>query len=159
MGALQATISRLHRQGHEIVLMSAFPADDRWLIQLMQEAEVADAIYVPGYADLDETLRWLASAELVIGERLHASILAAATTTPFVALEYRPKIRDFAKSIDAEEQVVRTDELQNLDGAVSAALQRTDELRTQLTRAVAQIRDHQKDVADRLSADLKSLLR
>jgi polysaccharide pyruvyl transferase WcaK-like protein len=159
MEALQANVQRLHRSGHQIVLMSAFPADDRWLIHLMQEAEVPDAIYVPGYADLGETLRWVASAELVIGERLHASILAAACATPFVALEYRPKIRDFAKSIGAEDLVVRTDELQSLDGTIAAALHNGDQLRARLATAVAEIREHQHRVAARLAADLGSLLR
>ena len=157
--ALQMTIERLHRRGHEIVLMSAFPEDDRWLIQLMQAAHLADAVYVPGYEDLGETMRWLASAELVIGERLHASILAAACATPFVALEYRPKVRDFARSIGVEDLVVRTDELQNLDDAVAGALQGGDRLRTRLTTSVAEIRDHQHGVADRLSEDLAKLLR
>lgn len=157
--ALEATAKRLYHNGHEIVLMSAFPADDRWLIQLMQAAGLRDAIYVPGYDDLGETMRWLASAELVIGERLHASILAAACATPFVALEYRPKIRDFAKSIGAEDLVVRTDELERLDGAVSAALQSGDQLRSRLTTAVEEIRDHQHSVADRLSGELTTLFR
>ena len=157
--ALQATVAQLDRDGHEIVLMSAFPADDRWLIQLMQTAQVPDAIYVPGYEDLTETMRWIASAELVIGERLHASILAAACATPFVALEYRPKMRDFARSIGVEDLVVRTDELQNLEEAVSSALHSGDRLRTRLTTAVEEIRDHQHGVAGRLRGDLARLLR
>ena len=157
--ALATTARRLHGAGHEIVMMSAFPEDDRWIIELMRAAGILEAIYVPGYADLADTMQWLSSAELVIGERLHASILAAACATPFVALEYRPKIRDFARSIGAEDQVVRTNELGSLDAAVAAALAGGDQLRSSLAAAVADIREHQRAVATRLSRELTSLLR
>ena len=157
--ALAATAKRLNGAGHEIVMMSAFPEDDRWIIELMRSAGIPEAVYVPGYADLEDTMQWLGSAELVIGERLHASILAAACATPFVALEYRPKIRDFAKSIEAEDLVVRTDDLQELDATVSRALQDGDRVRSRLQKAVAHVRAHQRDVAERLSNEMTTLLR
>ena len=104
-------------------------------------SDAADAPYVPGYADLEATLGWLASADLVIGERLHASILAAACATPFVALEYRPKIRDFAKSIAMESQVIRTDQLAGLTDLIMYSLTSLDSIRADLETAVDEIRN------------------
>lgn len=156
---LAESVRSLRGNGHEIVMMSAFPADDRWLIEIMQAADATDAGYVPGYANLDATMDLLASADLVVGERLHASILAAACTTPFVALEYRPKIRDFARSIGMEDQVVRTDDLDRLDDLVAATLEAGDQLRSDLVTAVDSIRIHQASTAANLTAELLRLLR
>jgi glycosyltransferase involved in cell wall biosynthesis/polysaccharide pyruvyl transferase WcaK-like protein len=156
---LADTIRSLRDAGHEIVMMSAFPSDDRWLIEIMREAGAPDAMYVPGYASLEATLGHLAAADLVIGERLHASILAAACATPFVALEYRPKIRDFAKSLGMEGQVVRTDEMQRLDDVITATLADLETQRRELGAAVGSIRTHQRQIAAELVTKLTETLR
>lgn len=46
------------------------------------------------------------SADLVISERLHPNIIAAAVGTRFLAIGYKPKTYDFAESIGASEFVV-----------------------------------------------------
>jgi polysaccharide pyruvyl transferase WcaK-like protein len=48
---------------------------------------------------------------VVVGERLHAVVLAAAAGVPAVMVEYQPKCRDFMASIDRSEWCVRTDEI------------------------------------------------
>lgn len=157
--ALASSIRQLRGRGHEVVMMSLFPADDRWLIELMRAAGASDMPYVPGYSNLDATLGWLASADLVVSERLHGSILAAACGTPFVALEYRPKVRDFARSIQMERLLVKTDEIERLDETIATVLSEGDDLRRQINEAVDQIRTHQDSVAARLRLDLESALR
>ena len=127
--AIAATVARLKAGGHDIVLMTAHPADDRWAIEIMRRSGHPDLEYLAGYDELDDTLALLASADLVIGERLHAVVLAAAMGTPFVAVEYRPKLLDFARSIDSEQWVVRTDQMDRLDAVVDAALDRGPEIR------------------------------
>lgn len=120
--ALARTIRRLRTAGREVVLMSAFPLDDRWCIELMRQAGAPDLPYVAGYDDVDDAVDVLAGADLVVGERLHAAILAASAGTAFVAIEYRPKVRDFARSVDQEDAVVRTDEMARLDEVVDTVL-------------------------------------
>ncbi len=148
--ALAALIRRLRREGREVVAMSAFPEDDRWLLTLMRDAGAPDLPYLAGYADLDDTLRCLASADLVVGERLHASVLAAACGVPFVAVEYRPKVRDFARSVGMEQAVVRSDEMHRLDEVVTWALGERDTVAAALGAAVEAIRRHQHEVVAEL---------
>jgi hypothetical protein len=98
-------------EGRDVWLLSCFPGDDRHCIDLMRRAGRPDLPYLAGYADLEEALRLLRSAKVVVAERLHAGVLAAAMGTPFVGLEYRPKVRDFAASVGVEHLVLRTDTL------------------------------------------------
>ena len=55
-------------------------------------------VYV-GDEDLVSALRVVTSGDTAVGERLYAVVLAAAMGTPFVALEYRPKLFDFARPV------------------------------------------------------------
>jgi len=64
------------------------------------------------FLSLEKTMHFLASCDLFIGEKLHSVILAMATYTPAIMLEYRPKCLDFMLSMDMQEFNVRTDEMQ-----------------------------------------------
>jgi polysaccharide pyruvyl transferase WcaK-like protein len=152
---LAKLIARLRAEGREVVMMTAFPADDRWALEIMRSAGHPDLPYAAGYEDLDATLRLLASADLVIGERLHAVVLAAAVGTPFVAVEYRPKVRDFAASVGREDVVVRTDEIERLDDVVSLALKRSADQAGETAEAVAEFRKRQADAAEVIRATLE----
>jgi len=96
-------------EGREVSFLSCNPADDRPIFEIMRAAGRPELPYLAGYRDLDATLALLSSAGLVVGERLHAAVLAAAVGAPFVAVEYRPKLADFAASVGSETAVVRTD--------------------------------------------------
>lgn len=148
--AFAETIRRLRAEGREVVMLSAFPEDDRHLLQLMRDAGQPDMPYLAGYADLDATLDLLASADLVIAERLHAAILAAACGTPFVAVEYRPKLLDFAKSVGMQTAVVRADEVGEgrLAAAVAGRLVESGAVAEAFDAAVAGIRRRQEVAAD-----------
>ncbi|HLT96506.1 MAG TPA: glycosyltransferase [Acidimicrobiia bacterium] len=111
MDTLAKSVRQWLGEGREVAFLSCNPADDRPIFEIMREAGKPDLPYTPGYRDMDAALRLLASAGLVVGERLHAVVLAAAVGAPFVALEYRPKLADFAASVGADEVVLRTDQL------------------------------------------------
>lgn len=89
-----------------------------------------------------------ASADLVIGERLHAVVLATAVGTLFAAVEYRPKLRDFARSIGQERAVVRTDEIDRLDEVVLRLLADGGQTADQLGKAVSEMRTRQRATAE-----------
>jgi hypothetical protein len=151
-----ATLQRLRAEGREVVMMSAFPNDDRWAIEIMRRAGAPDMPYLAGYEDLDETSRLLASADLVIGERLHSVVLAAAVGTPFVAVEYRPKLRDFARSVGRDDAVVRTDEIDRLDAAVDSVIAEGPAFSEGVIEQVDAYRAKQREAATRLHAGLES---
>ncbi|MGH8911544.1 MAG: polysaccharide pyruvyl transferase family protein, partial [Acidimicrobiia bacterium] len=111
-------------EGRDVSFLSCNPADDRPIFEIMRAVGRPELPYLAGYRDLDATLGLLASAGLVVGERLHAAVLAAAVGTPFVAVEYRPKLADFAASVGSETAVVRTDNMtaDTLGEAASSAL-------------------------------------
>lgn len=124
MEGLAACARRWLAEGREVAFLSANPSDDRPIFEMMRAVGRPDLEYLAGYRDISRSLTLLASASLVIGERLHAAVLAAAVGTPFVAVEYRPKLADFAASVGAEAAVVRTDEVspETIGAAAEAAL-------------------------------------
>jgi len=152
--AFAASISRLKAEGRDVVMMTAHPGDDRWAVDIMRRAGHPDLPYVAGYDDLEATLRLLASADLVVGERLHAVVLAAAMGTPFVAVEYRPKILDFARSIDADRWVIRTDQMGQLDEMIRATLGHRPEIVKPIEEHVRAFAARQREAAASLASKL-----
>jgi GT2 family glycosyltransferase len=109
--ALGAAIERWKRDGREVVCLASSPEDDGQILQLSKATGGEVLPYLAGYVENRAAIDLIASAEVVVGERLHACILAAAVSTPFIGIEYRPKLRDFAESVDRGELVARTDTL------------------------------------------------
>jgi polysaccharide pyruvyl transferase WcaK-like protein len=74
----------------------------------------------------------LSECHLVLGERLHSVVMAATARTPVLAVEYRPKIRDFMLSLDREQLAIRADRLtasQLVERVVDLAAERDAESR------------------------------
>lgn len=112
--ALADLTRRLVADGKDVRFLSCFPSDDRPIFEIMRAAGHPDLPYLPAYANETGAVKLLAESGLVVSERLHGAVLAAATGTAFVSLEYRPKLRDFARSVDMEDYVLATNELGNL---------------------------------------------
>ena len=109
--ALGAAIVRWKRDGREVVCLASSPEDDGQILQLSKATGGEVLPYLAGYVENQAAIDLIASAEVVVGERLHACILAAAVSTPFIGIEYRPKLRDFAESVDRGDLIARTDAL------------------------------------------------
>jgi GT2 family glycosyltransferase len=110
---LASAVMVWEKAGRTVTLMSCHPTDDRPILMIKEMLGSSRVEYHAGYTDVTETLELIASASVVIGERLHACVLAAAADRPFVAVEYRPKVRDFAESVAMDDFVVRSDELRS----------------------------------------------
>jgi len=152
--AFAELVARLKSQGRDVVMMTAHPSDDRWALEIMRDAGHPDLSYLAGYDDLDMTLELISSADLVVGERLHAIVLAAAMTTPFVGVEYRPKLRDFAGSLEVPELLVRTDQMNSLETVVGEALERLPDIRAHIATRAENLVSRQR----RLAADIESTI-
>jgi len=63
------------------------------------------------FLDLNATLDALEKQDVFVGEKLHSVIFANCVYTPSIMLEYRTKCRDFMVSINRQEWISRTDDL------------------------------------------------
>lgn len=150
--ALAAVVRGAIADGRDVVLLSAFPHDDRHLFELMRTAGHPDLPFVAGYEDLDATMALLASAEVVVAERLHAAIMATAAGTPWLGLGYWPKTLDFAKSVDAADLVVDTAgvDADSLEAALDRVLADPAAVVERLAGPTADLRGRLRAAADRL---------
>jgi polysaccharide pyruvyl transferase WcaK-like protein len=136
---------------------------------------------VANRADLDDTLRCaalagianpdlriavapaqylgeVAACDAVIGQRLHAVVLAAAAAVPAVMLEYQPKCLDFMRVIGREAWSIRVDRLEagTLVELVEELVVNTAAHAAALARAVSTLRAGLRAETDRISDALSA---
>jgi polysaccharide pyruvyl transferase WcaK-like protein len=131
---MSAAVRHLSAQGHRFVGILMNPSDRRWT-EAVLDGVTAD-IVAP--VDAAAAARELARCSVAVVSRLHAGILASLSGTPIVSLEYQPKCRDFALSIDDERSLLRTDRLRSdaVVDAVHDALANSSNIRTKTQAAV-----------------------
>ena len=78
------------------------------------------------FSDVDALRHSIAECDVLVGQRLHSVVLAAAVAVPAVAVDYRPKCRDFQLSIGRQDWTVST-----LDITTSGMLDRVMALHEQ----------------------------
>jgi polysaccharide pyruvyl transferase WcaK-like protein len=135
---LAAAIRVWEGEGRQVTLLSCHPTDDRPILLIRDMLGQTGAKYVTGYINVQESLESIASASVVVGERLHACVLAAAADRPFVAIEYRPKLQDFAESVAMGEYLVRTDAISS--GRLTELVGQLEHAPEPMTAAVATYR-------------------
>ncbi|MPZ52953.1 MAG: glycosyltransferase [Acidimicrobiia bacterium] len=111
VAALADTVAAMMADGRHVSLLTFNPIDDRLAIEISRRAGYPDLPYLAGYRDPEMAQEVIARAGLVVSERLHGIVVAAAFARPFIGLEYRPKLVDFAASVGADSAVLRTDDL------------------------------------------------
>ncbi len=142
VAALGDLAARLRSRGMRVLILPVWDQDVPVCIEVSRAGGLpAEAVLgVPG--DSGAFFRSVAPASLVVSTKLHAAVLAACACRPFIALEYRPKVRDFAASLGWEEHVVRTDEIdaEVLEKMVLALGRDPGEARGALGAAVSRLR-------------------
>jgi len=128
----------LSSQGHRFVGVLMNPSDRRWTEAVLNG--VSAEIVAP--ADAAAAACELARCSVAIVSRLHAGILASLSGTPVLSLEYQPKCRDFALSIDDERSLLRTDRVRSdaVVETVQDALANSTSIRTKKQAAVDRLR-------------------
>ena len=137
-GEMAVALRRLSHRGYRLVGILMNDADHQWTQTAL--ADIPAEIIHP--ADAGAAARELARCSVVVASRLHASILAAVSATPTVALEYQPKCRDFARSVGNERFLLRTDTLTStaVVDQVTDALAQTADIRADTATAVSRLR-------------------
>lgn len=94
---LGETIRWLHGNGMRVEYLSLRPND------LTHGKRLIERFRLPIAAcELADMVQRIRRAHLVVSLRLHGAVFAAANGVPFVSLGYRPKCRDFARSVDGD---------------------------------------------------------
>jgi polysaccharide pyruvyl transferase WcaK-like protein len=152
---MSGAIKHLSSQGYRFVGILMNAADKRWTEAALNG--VAADIVLP--VDASAAARALARCSVAIVSRLHAGVLASLSGTPVISLEYQPKCRDFALSIDDERSLIRTDELSSaaVIDRVGSALAHSSTIRLKKRAAVALLRERLRaqyaDVRHQLGLD------
>nr|WP_240895217.1 polysaccharide pyruvyl transferase family protein [Kineococcus siccus] len=106
--ALAGAARRLVREGRRVRLVALHPADVAPSRVVARAVERPGAVEVRTPATTVELLDDLRGCGAVVGQRLHAVVLASAVSVPSLAIEYRPKCLDFQRSIGRGDWTVST---------------------------------------------------
>lgn len=101
----------LTRQGWEIEFIPMSPTDLTPIRSVVKQASLDKSLIWDKFTDAKATIAHMKSFDLVIAQRLHAAILAIGSAVPAISIEYRPKCRDFMRSMAWERYCIRSDQI------------------------------------------------
>ncbi len=107
---LVEVLCELKARGWSFVWISVWSKDLPLIDRVRHKVDGGDGLLLDARSQTIEALSALAGCEIFLGEKLHANAMAAVAGVPFISLEYQPKVRDFAASLDMSSWVVSTAE-------------------------------------------------
>lgn len=132
------------KAGFRIKWFVVWPRDLPITLQAAGSSNTTDDIYKI-YEDYNTYLDLVKSVSIFVGMKLHSVALAMCNYVPSLMLEYRPKCRDFMKSIGQDEATIRTDSVraEGVWEIVRAWAEQRQKISESLFRAITPIREHQ----------------
>ncbi|MGF1514302.1 MAG: polysaccharide pyruvyl transferase family protein [Elainellaceae cyanobacterium] len=145
--AINQTVQRLcfslHRQGWWVEFLALNDTD--WAIATQISEALSEAFGRPFpcrmASDIPSTLAYLKTCDVLIGQRLHATVAAHACGVPAVLLSYAPKCEDYMASMALEDFTVRTDRLAPTAEAVAPILAQVAQINDSYKPCCQQIRE------------------
>lgn len=108
--ALAELVKALAGEGWRVRAIVVNPKDETALRTCLSRSGIGpDQAEVLAADTVERFFAAIAACTLLVAERLHALVLAAAAAVPVVGLEYQPKCADFLASVGAADRAVRTD--------------------------------------------------
>jgi polysaccharide pyruvyl transferase WcaK-like protein len=104
-------IERLISENWNVVLYPTAKNDIFYMQTIIGNKLISKVEMYENYRNLESSLSFLENLDVFVGQRLHSIIFAAATFTPFHAIEYESKTSDFLQSVRLEDYSTRTDNL------------------------------------------------
>jgi polysaccharide pyruvyl transferase WcaK-like protein len=122
LASLADAARRLHAAGWTVRFVPVWDKDEEPCRDVAGRAGLSDGDVEPLVLGAREWISLVRRFDVIVTLKLHAAILAAVAGTPFVPLEYRPKVRDFCESIGWVDHLMRTDDFtgQRVERAVRA---------------------------------------
>ncbi len=142
---------------YQFVLIPFAPEDIG--LHLNLEKRITNSVYkdyCSYHTDVQGVLDEYAECDVIIGEKLHASVLASCTFTPFISLEYQKKNEGFSRSVNMGDYNIRLNELTNqwLDERLYDIIN-SDNIVKQLESVVTQKRKLLEDFTHSVSSDIQ----
>ncbi len=103
-------IEYLISKGYNVVVFPVLPEEIEVQWEIVRGIKSKRLRRINNIMGLQGTLRVMRDCDAIVGQKLHTSVLATCTATPFVSVAYRPKCIEYAESVCCEDCVVRTDE-------------------------------------------------
>jgi hypothetical protein len=138
------------------VRLLPFDRKDLVVAEAMCRALDGRAEVVRSFARVDVLIDSIAECDVLVGQRLHSTVLAAAAAVPALAIDYRPKCRDFQLSINRGEWTISTLDITaaSVVDAVSALHERrdyhADQIHMQVLRARSKLAADNRHLRDLL---------
>ena len=144
------------KKQYELTLIPFYHEDVPSVIQISREVGVD---VFENWSNPQQTLDFMSSCKVVIGQKLHSIVFSAAAFTPFISLEYRPKCLDFSQTVGYEKYNLKTDQMtaQNVLTKLHYLLEDYDHMRELLIENVGIYRKKIKSFAKRIIEDIEAL--
>jgi len=146
----------LQRKGYYPTLIPFYKKD---LHDIQRISAVTNTPIFKDWLNIQKVLDFIGSCHILIGEKLHSIVFSAATYTPFISIEYRPKCRDFAETMGFKKYVIRTDEIttEKIMVIFSDLLNNWNEMYEKLIENVEFYRKKLREFANSIKKDLMNV--
>ena len=109
--ALAGLIRRLRAAGYQAFLYATQTSDERVIADVLAATEEAGTLPVYGATTLDELLRVVDSADLLVPTRFHGTVLGLCRGRPVVAICYHRKTRDVVTGAGLQDEALAIHDL------------------------------------------------
>jgi len=162
-GSLEKTLKEVGRfaqmwldSGRQLKLISVWPEDDvvcRELVKIAHRGQLS----ITTATTHDQFFAAMVDLDVMLTMKLHASVLAAAASVPFVSMEYQPKCSDFTESIGWRHSI-RTDQVtaMGLWELTSTLIANYDSMRKRLCTEVCRMQKEFRLYCDSLQTFMAS---
>jgi len=152
---------KLVAMGMQLMLVPFCRDDVPWMERMSKELDLPPLLdfWAPEIDhDLDRFLAELEKCDLLIGERLHAVVLAAALEIPFISIAYKPKCFDFVNSIGFDHCLLDSNKVSSSEITRLAQELMADEggIKRKLKERVGIFRQRIKDSASDIASFIES---
>lgn len=111
------------------------------------------------WRNTQKLLDFISSCHILVGLKLHSLVFSAATHTPFVSIEYRPKCQDFAESVGFGDFNIRTSVMtaKRAKVLIDNLIHDWDDMQSILRERVRVYREKLSGFAVRITNDIETL--